>query len=151
MQRHQSQLVPLVVTMAAQHHDASCCFDPIGCRAQIQDDYLDAFGDPEVIGKVGTDIEDNKCSWLVVQALERATPEQRAVIEVCMPRGQQRELVLDSFAAPAQPTLGLVLARSRTPGPNAGSGQPDRAVRDFTSGANTDPLAFPHTCVCYAV
>jgi geranylgeranyl pyrophosphate synthase len=52
--------------------------------AQIQDDYLDAFGDPEVIGKIGTDVEDNKCSWLVVQALERATPEQRAVIEVHM-------------------------------------------------------------------
>ena len=50
--------------------------------AKIQDDYLDAFGDPEVIGKIGTDIEDNKCSWLVVQALERADPEQRAVIEV---------------------------------------------------------------------
>lgn len=31
--------------------------------------------------QVGTDIQDNKCSWLVVQALERATPEQREILE----------------------------------------------------------------------
>jgi farnesyl diphosphate synthase len=30
---------------------------------------------------VGTDIQDNKCSWLVCTALATATPAQRAVIE----------------------------------------------------------------------
>lgn len=53
----------------------------MGRYFQIQDDVLDCFGDPEVIGKIGTDIEDNKCSWLVVTALSRATEEQRGVIE----------------------------------------------------------------------
>ena len=47
---------------------------------QIQDDYLDCFGSPETIGKIGTDIEDNKCSWLVVQALQRATAEQKEIL-----------------------------------------------------------------------
>ncbi|PHH80714.1 hypothetical protein CDD80_62 [Ophiocordyceps camponoti-rufipedis] len=48
---------------------------------QIQDDYLDNFGRPETIGKIGNDIRENKCSWLVVQALEIATPKQRRVLE----------------------------------------------------------------------
>ncbi|KAI8322663.1 farnesyl pyrophosphate synthase [Martensiomyces pterosporus] len=53
---------------------------PLGTYFQIQDDYLDCYGEPEVIGKIGTDIEDNKCSWLVVQALDRVTPEQRQIL-----------------------------------------------------------------------
>lgn len=48
---------------------------------QIQDDYLDVFGDPGVIGKIGTDIRDNKCSWLIMQAVQRATPEQRKILD----------------------------------------------------------------------
>ena len=54
---------------------------PLGEYFQVQDDYLDNFGLPEHIGKIGTDIKDNKCSWLVNQAIEIATPEQRKILE----------------------------------------------------------------------
>lgn len=54
---------------------------PMGEYFQVQDDYLDNFGLPEHIGKIGTDIMDNKCSWLVNQALQIATPEQKKILE----------------------------------------------------------------------
>jgi farnesyl diphosphate synthase len=54
---------------------------PLGEYFQAQDDYLDNFGLPEHIGKIGTDILDNKCSWLVNTALSIATPEQRKILD----------------------------------------------------------------------
>lgn len=54
---------------------------PLGEYFQIQDDYLDCFGTPEQIGKIGTDIQDNKCSWVVNKALELVTPEQRKLLD----------------------------------------------------------------------
>ena len=52
----------------------------LGEYFQVQDDVLDAFAPPEILGKIGTDIEDAKCSWMVCKALELATEEQREVL-----------------------------------------------------------------------
>jgi len=41
----------------------------IGEYFQIQDDFLDYHIPPELLGKVGTDILDNKCSWVINTAL----------------------------------------------------------------------------------
>nr|ODN86386.1 farnesyl diphosphate synthase [Cryptococcus depauperatus CBS 7841] len=54
---------------------------PLGEYFQVQDDYLDCYGKPEHIGKIGTDILDNKCSWNVNTALAYATPEQRKILD----------------------------------------------------------------------
>ncbi|KAG4305273.1 hypothetical protein PORY_001443 [Pneumocystis oryctolagi] len=54
---------------------------PLGKYFQIQDDFLDCFGDPHVTGKIGTDIIENKCTWLINKALEKATPQQREILE----------------------------------------------------------------------
>jgi farnesyl diphosphate synthase len=53
----------------------------MGTYFQVQDDFLDCFGAPEVIGKIGTDIEDTKCSWLIVQALKRADDIQKKLLK----------------------------------------------------------------------
>jgi geranylgeranyl diphosphate synthase type II len=50
----------------------------LGIAFQIQDDYLDAFGDPEKFGKqVGGDIMANKKTFLMIHALETADEGSR--------------------------------------------------------------------------
>lgn len=50
----------------------------LGLAFQLQDDYLDAFGDPKTFGKqVGGDIIENKKTYLYIKAVEFASPEQK--------------------------------------------------------------------------
>jgi len=53
----------------------------LGEYFQIQDDFLDFSATPEVLGKIGTDIVDNKCSWCINTALALCSPEQRLILE----------------------------------------------------------------------
>ena len=57
----------------------------LGIAFQIQDDYLDAFGDPEKFGKqVGGDILANKKTFLLIHALELATAGQKQELQRLM-------------------------------------------------------------------
>jgi len=50
----------------------------LGLAFQLQDDYLDAFGDPKTFGKqVGGDIIENKKTYLYLKALEFSKPKEK--------------------------------------------------------------------------
>jgi len=54
----------------------------VGLAFQLQDDILDAYGDPDTFGKiVGGDIMINKKTYLLVKLMEVITPEDRLLME----------------------------------------------------------------------
>ncbi|KAL5006924.1 hypothetical protein ScPMuIL_015730 [Solemya velum] len=64
-----------------RHDNAKRILLQMGHFFQVQDDFIDCYGDPEVTGKIGTDIADNKCSWLIVQALKLADSQQLKLLK----------------------------------------------------------------------
>ena len=61
----------------------------LGLAFQIADDWLDAYSDPKVFGKaIGGDILNNKKSWLLTRAFEKA--------------GERRAELLDAMAMPVE-------------------------------------------------
>jgi geranylgeranyl diphosphate synthase type II len=74
----------------------------LGIAFQIQDDYLDAFGDPDKFGKeVGGDIRQNKKTFLLLHALEVATIQQKNELKDLMQQNPADKVarVLDIFRA----------------------------------------------------
>lgn len=56
--------------------------EQIGLAFQLQDDYLDVYGDPKVFGKaIGGDITSNKKTYMLINACNRANAEQRKELE----------------------------------------------------------------------
>lgn len=57
----------------------------LGIAFQVQDDYLDAFGDPEKFGKQpGGDILANKKTFLLIHAMEAASASQKDILRSWM-------------------------------------------------------------------
>ena len=48
---------------------------------QIQDDFLDCYANEKVLGKIGRDIEEKKCCWLIVNALQISTENQKEILK----------------------------------------------------------------------
>ena len=56
--------------------------EQIGLAFQLQDDYLDVYGDTRVFGKaIGGDITSNKKTYMLINAMLRANDTQRAELE----------------------------------------------------------------------
>ncbi|MGW0877310.1 polyprenyl synthetase family protein [Streptomyces sp. NPDC002740] len=61
---------------------------PAGISGQMRDDYLDLFGDAEIMGKpAGTDIGEGRRNYLVQALLASATGAERAVVESALGAG----------------------------------------------------------------
>lgn len=77
------------VAAGAPQKDCDLLFDygfALGLAFQIEDDYLDTFGDVKTFGKaIGGDILNNKKTWLLIKAMEK-DPEATAAA-IAMPSG----------------------------------------------------------------
>ncbi|KYM94884.1 Farnesyl pyrophosphate synthase [Cyphomyrmex costatus] len=87
---HYSFVLPVTIAMQLagikdpeMFRQAKTILLEMGHLFQVQDDYLGCYGESSIHGKDYTDIEEGKCTWLIVVALQRATPEQRKILEEC--------------------------------------------------------------------
>jgi geranylgeranyl diphosphate synthase type II len=74
----------------------------LGLAFQVQDDYLDAFGDPDKFGKqVGGDIKANKKTFLLIHALETVSASQKEQLQQLLKGDEKNKVkeVLSIFRA----------------------------------------------------
>ena len=70
--------------------------EKVGLAFQLQDDYLDVYGDPKVFGKaIGGDIACNKKTYMLINALALADAKQRKVLTdwIDMPAADPQEKI----------------------------------------------------------
>ena len=74
----------------------------LGLAFQVQDDYLDAFGDPDKFGKqVGGDIKSNKKTFLLIHALSAASGSQKEKLQTLLKGHDEKKVdeVLNIYRA----------------------------------------------------
>jgi geranylgeranyl diphosphate synthase type II len=65
----------------------------LGLAFQVQDDYLDAFGNPEKFGKqIGGDIKSNKKTFLLIHALETTSGAQKEELQYYLSRNDEDKI-----------------------------------------------------------
>uniref|UniRef100_A0A1B0GKD3 Polyprenyl synthetase n=3 Tax=Lutzomyia longipalpis TaxID=7200 RepID=A0A1B0GKD3_LUTLO len=62
--------------------EAKSILADIGYFYVIQNDFYDSFGDPNVMGKVSSDIGEGRCRWPALLTMQLGTPEQKEVLKV---------------------------------------------------------------------
>lgn len=89
------------ITANANQKDADLIYEfgrNIGIAFQIQDDYLDAYADPEKFGKqVGGDILQNKKTYLLLSAFEKSDATQKAQLEALLSGNLKGEEKIGAF------------------------------------------------------
>ncbi|NJB36548.1 polyprenyl synthetase family protein [Croceivirga sp. JEA036] len=77
------QMGAIVAEATVEDQEAIYAFGKnLGIAFQLQDDYLDAFGDPETFGKqVGGDIIENKKTFLYITAMEKAKEADQTTLQ----------------------------------------------------------------------
>ncbi len=102
------------IVAEANTSDAQKLYDfglNLGIAFQLQDDYLDTYGNPATFGKqVGGDIIENKKTYLFLKALELATPDDKKILTGLFERKlekneekiQQTKLIFNTYNIPHQ-------------------------------------------------
>jgi geranylgeranyl diphosphate synthase type II len=95
----------------------------LGLAFQLQDDYLDAFGNPETFGKqVGGDIIENKKTYLYLKAIEFSKPEEK-------------EQLLHYFSIQPKDNLDKINAVREIFNATGASVATQKSIQDFTQKA----------------